>query len=182
MFVNKESTSRRFAPLGQQTSVVPGPEALPLPHFGGPASSGEESNKQSVALREQVQSTSCPSTQSILDQYEAERNPDPQNLLVEARFDVSDGRTTLSASAPHLLARGQPKETLPSLGAVWHASRRCLPCKYFKQVKGCKDGAFCEFCHADHDESSQGQVLKRFRRGYHDYKRRHDSLGVILQV
>lgn len=55
--------------------------------------------------------------------------------------------------------RRKPKKTpmvcgtYPSRGSKNHDLRMCRPCRNFNSPEGCSEGALCNFCHCEHDES-----------------------------
>eukprot|EP00440_Ansanella_granifera_P076478 gb/GFBE01082991.1/.p1 GENE.gb/GFBE01082991.1/~~gb/GFBE01082991.1/.p1 ORF type:complete len:286 (+),score=54.63 gb/GFBE01082991.1/:1-858(+) len=43
----------------------------------------------------------------------------------------------------------------PSRGSKSHHKGQCNPCRMVHTTQGCKDGAMCNFCHFEHDQSAQ---------------------------
>eukprot|EP00928_Gymnodinium_smaydae_P089518 TRINITY_DN73479_c0_g1_i1.p1 TRINITY_DN73479_c0_g1~~TRINITY_DN73479_c0_g1_i1.p1 ORF type:complete len:201 (+),score=13.70 TRINITY_DN73479_c0_g1_i1:32-604(+) len=145
--------------------VSPDPEMVPIPLFLCIQDVGEHdgTHPQNVSrLRDAVSSEG--------------------SSLLDARLETRGDRAVLEASISHSFGCVQARRPVPSLGSVWHAEGRCLPCKYFLQNSGCKDGMSCAFCHLEHRGLSQGQAQKYFREHVGEYKRRFESICMRLSV
>jgi hypothetical protein len=58
-----------------------------------------------------------------------------------------------------------------SIGSKLHESRTCVPCKWFRSSKGCKDGVFCKHCHAAHEDLTRHAIRSKVRRNARDKRR-----------
>jgi len=58
----------------------------------------------------------------------------------------------------------QDDDELPSIGAKLHATGDCLPCKFFRGRRGCKDGTNCQLCHHKHDELTYSGIRRIMRK------------------
>jgi hypothetical protein len=63
-----------------------------------------------------------------------------------------------------------------STGSEKHQSNTCVPCKWFRSAKGCKDGVLCRHCHAPHENLSR-HAMKSFLRRTARNKRRFFEAG-----
>jgi hypothetical protein len=58
-----------------------------------------------------------------------------------------------------------------SIGAKHHAGNNCIPCKWFRSARGCKDGVLCNKCHYQHVDMSRHAVRSRVRRRARAWRR-----------
>jgi len=56
------------------------------------------------------------------------------------------------------------QERLPSRGARLHAFGECVPCKFFRGHRGCKDGENCKLCHMPHEELTYSGIRRTMRK------------------
>merc|ERR1712032_1748428 len=69
---------------------------------------------------------------------------------------------------------GQVDSSVPSVGSARHFIRRCKPCAFVHTVKGCAEGANCQFCHlCPPGEKRRRDARKKGGRGE---KRREDMV------
>mmetsp|Transcript_164484 Transcript_164484/g.527534 ORF Transcript_164484/g.527534 Transcript_164484/m.527534 type:complete len:118 (-) Transcript_164484:91-444(-) len=54
-------------------------------------------------------------------------------------------------------------EGLPSSGSKFHHIGDCMPCKFFRNKRGCKDGEQCSNCHLPHEELTYSGVCRVYR-------------------
>jgi len=66
---------------------------------------------------------------------------------------------------PRWWSPGSP-ETMTELshGSRLHNAGQCIPCRFFRSKRGCKDGARCNLCHEPHPELTGSAVRRMVRR------------------
>jgi hypothetical protein len=65
-----------------------------------------------------------------------------------------------------------------SMGSQYHGQGGCLPCKYHRSPKGCKDGVLCHLCHFEHAELSRHSVRVMMKRAALLERRWRDTASV----
>jgi len=53
---------------------------------------------------------------------------------------------------------------MPSFGSTSHAGGDCVPCKFHRGRRGCKDGERCALCHFPHEELTDSGVRRAMRK------------------
>jgi len=51
-----------------------------------------------------------------------------------------------------------------SRGSRQHDTEQCIPCKFFRSLRGCRDGRSCNLCHHPHAELTRSAVRRMVRR------------------
>mmetsp|Transcript_147311 Transcript_147311/g.410365 ORF Transcript_147311/g.410365 Transcript_147311/m.410365 type:complete len:258 (+) Transcript_147311:67-840(+) len=54
---------------------------------------------------------------------------------------------------------------LPSPGSLLHSAGDCVPCKFFRGRRGCRDEGRCQFCHFPHAELTLSAVKRQHKLG-----------------
>merc|ERR1712048_259392 len=80
----------------------------------------------------------------------------------------------------------QVDSSVPSVGSARHFIRRCKPCAFVHTVKGCAEGANCQFCHLCPPGEKRRRDPRKKERERRKKERRHgeaqqSSLPVVQQ-
>jgi len=66
---------------------------------------------------------------------------------------------------PRWWSAGSPEAMAElSRGSRHHDKGQCIPCKFFRSTRGCRDGALCNLCHHPHAELTRSAVRRMVRR------------------
>lgn len=69
-----------------------------------------------------------------------------------------------SPSARLMACQTTDEEGPTNIGSRRHAFGTCVPCKFFRSRRGCKEGERCKLCHHPHEEMTYSSIRKNLRR------------------
>jgi len=91
---------------------------------------------------------------------DAHPGPELSLTLIPSRQNPAAAATRHHSSPPPPLAPGH----MPSIGSWNHTNDGCMPCKFHRGRRGCKDGDQCAMCHFPHEELTHAGIRKVMRK------------------